>query len=285
MFLCRPHLRCGNSFPHLDGTCWNHVQAPVAPLRTAFINWLVARCNESDEFRSVLLDSAARHLREQQCRSSAQRDVLAAKVRDLEVQERNLRKSIGVSEEIADEELTSLVSDLAAVTQQLRNARSQLSVQDSSDPIAQLAGDEILANLADVLEHLLQTSFEMAEVVRGFVPRCVIVPVQSWAGGQVYPRAKLLVRGNLQNREDLTELVVDLFDAPVHIGLMADALRLRRQTPQPTLKQIGAVLDTSYMTVKRALGYARLMEALGVTEPFRELCEKPAQAARWRHAS
>jgi hypothetical protein len=39
------------------------------------------------------------------------------------------------------------------------------------------------------------------------------------------------------------------------------------------------------MTVKRAIGYHRLMQQLGVTEPFRELSEKPANAPRWRDAS
>jgi len=125
----------------------------------------------------------------------------------------------------------------------------------------------------------------MAEVVRGFVPRCMIVPVQSLDTGQVYPRAKLLVRGNMEDYDNLQELVVDLFEPPLHVRVMPDAVKLRSQVPRPTLKQIGAALDTSYMTVKRALAYDRLMTELGVSEPFRELYAKPEKAARWRDAS
>jgi hypothetical protein len=85
------------------------------------------------------------------------------------------------------------------------------------------------------------------------------------------------IRPETQKRE-LTELVVDLFEAPKHIRILADVARLRSQTPQPTLKQIGAQLGVSHMTVKRARDYARQMEELGVAEPFRELEEKPANA-------
>jgi hypothetical protein len=93
------------------------------------------------------------------------------------------------------------------------------------------------------------------------------------------------VRATIEDAGALDELVVDLFQSPAHIAFMADAVKLREQAPRPTLKQIGAALGTSYMTVKRALAYDRLMNELGVQEPYRELHEKPANAARWRHAS
>jgi hypothetical protein len=234
----------------------------------------------------VLVEAAARQLQQQRERGTTERDVLEAKVKDLQTQERNLRRSIAISEALPDEELTSLVGDLKAVTQELRSVQGRLKAATSStDPLVEFAGDEIVANLEAVLGHLLRTSFEMAEVVRGFVPRCVIVPVQSHDTGQVYPRAKLTVRGNMKNYDELTEIVVDLFEAPKHIRIMEEAVRLRNQTPQPTLKQIGAQLGVSYMSVKRALGYARLMQELAVTEPFRELYEKPENASRWRDAS
>ena len=78
---------------------------------------------------------------------------------------------------------------------------------------------------------------------------------------------------------------MDLFDPPLHIQHVAAAAKLRSQQPRPTLKQIGAALGVSYMTAKRSLGYARLMQELGVTEPFRELRDKPQSASRWRDAS
>jgi hypothetical protein len=36
------------------------------------------------------------------------------------------------------------------------------------------------------------------------------------------------------------------------------------------------------MAVKRASDYARRMDALGQTDPYRELHERPRDASRWR---
>jgi hypothetical protein len=36
------------------------------------------------------------------------------------------------------------------------------------------------------------------------------------------------------------------------------------------------------MTVKRALDYPRLMEQEGLTEPYRELRDRPVAASRWQ---
>ena len=280
------YLRCGNSFPHLDGTCWNHVRVPIAPLRGALADWLVKQCNRVPGFQEVLLDAVQRQLHCQQSRRADNRDALAAKTKDLEAQERNLRRSIRVTSEIAEEDLKALVADLASVTRQLREVRQDVeSATTITQSPADVSDDQIVGRLAEVIEYLLGASFEMAEVARNFVPHCVIVPVQSLDTGQVYARAKLTLRGNMQDYEAVEELVVDAFEPPHYIRIVADAVALRSQEPRPTLKQIGAALKANYMTVKRALAYDRLMKDLGVTEPFRELYAKPDNASRWRHAS
>lgn len=286
LYACGKYLRCSNSFCQFGQTCWNHVQASIAPLRAFVVNWLVTRCHASEAFRDVLLGAAKQQLSRQQSRTAVERDALGAKTKNLEGQERNLRKSIRIAEEISEEDLRSLVADLAAVTAQLQDIRREAA--SAAKPAAQpadYAEHEILDHLAEVLAHLLETSFEMAEVVRGFVPRCVIVPVQALDTGAVYARAKLFAREDMADPDYLTEHVVDLFDPPVHIRLISDAVRLREQIPRPTLKQIGAALGTSYMSIKRSLRYAKLMEELGLVEPYRELYAKPDKAARWRYAS
>lgn len=283
MYSCGRYLRCRNSFGARAGDCWNHCQAPIAPLRAFVVKWLVTQCQVSEDFRNTLLKAVQQALHQQRSHRDLERVTYDAKLKDLEGQERNLRRSVRVAEAIAEEDLKGLVEDLANVTKQLRELRNQaVAAETAARAVTDFDDQEIIANLSEVLEHLLDTSFEMAEVVRRFVPKCVIVPVQSLDTGQVYPRAKLYVRGNLDDYDELTELIVDLFEPPVHIRLVPEANQLRSQQPQPTLKQIGAALGTSYMTVKRALAYARRMESLGVTTPFRELSEKPANASRWR---
>jgi hypothetical protein len=256
------------------------------PLRISVVKWLVSRSEASEPFRAHLLAAAKQQLDRQHSQGRSECDVLDAKIRDLEAQERNLRKSIRFAKEMPDAVLEGLVGDLAAVAKQLKETRSRRVSAESSDELFRdYSENEILGHLEEVLMHLMDTSFEMTEVMRQFVPQCVIVPVQALDTGQVHARAKLMVRGHVEDYERLDELVVDLFEPALHVRILPEAVRLRSQTPRQTLKQIGAALNVSYMTAKRALRYSKLMEELGAQEPYRELTEKPENASRWRHAS
>jgi hypothetical protein len=247
------------------------------------VEWLVERCEASEAFRAELLQAAKQSLGRQRSRGKSDRGVLDAKVKDLETQESNLRTAIRLVKDMSKEDIEDLVADRAAVRKQLKEARTQRASLDSTDEVFRdYSDDDILEHLEEVLMHLLATSFEMAEVVRGFVPRCVIAPVQALDTGQVHARAKLMVRGHLEDYERLDELVVDLFEPPLHVRIMAEAVKLREQTPRPTLEQIGAALNVSYMTVKRAFAYERLMQTLDTQELYRELTDKPEKASRWR---
>jgi site-specific DNA recombinase len=283
-------LKCRNSLAAVDQTCWNHVQAPIAELRAFVTNWLVEQFHASDEFRNILLEAAREQLRQQQSRQTANRDRQEAEIIALQTRESNLRKSIGIAKKLTDEQLESLVGDLAAVTEQLMKKRKQAtSAEPSDETLGDLSDEEIAERLSEVLAHLMDTSYEMAEVIRGFVPRCVIVPVQAIDSGQVHPRAKLLVRDvglsqSIPEAASLRELTVDLFQPPVHIAMLREVVPLRSKQPQPTLKQIGQALGINYMTVKRALGVAKQMEAQGLTDPLIELAAKPAYASRWKDA-
>jgi hypothetical protein len=74
---------------------------------------------------------------------------------------------------------------------------------------------------AGLKKHLLDTPLDVAEMIRGFVARCAIVPVQSLDTGQMYPRAKLPVRGSMEDYDDVTELVVDLFEPALPTSLLS----------------------------------------------------------------
>ena len=69
------------------------------------MNWFVAQCDKAPGFQDALLDAVKRQLHDQQSRHADNRDALAAKTKDLEAQERNLRRSIRIAEEIAEEDL------------------------------------------------------------------------------------------------------------------------------------------------------------------------------------
>jgi Resolvase, N terminal domain len=286
LFVFGKYLKCRNALRASGQTCWNHVLVPVAPIRKFIVELLVKHFHSSSAFREVLLPAVKEQLQQHQQQHESSRGRLSAEIAILKKKEQNLRQSIGIAEELTGEQLQSLVVDLASVTKELTLKVQQAQAADTlSEPPSETTDDQIAERLEDVLTFLVGSSFEMAETIRRLIPKCVIVPIQAWDGGQVYPRVKLYVRGNMEDFEQLDEIVVDLFEPPVYIQHLAAAVKLRSQQPRPTLKQIGKALGTSYMTIKRSLHYAKVMEELGVSEPFRELHSKPENAARWRHAS
>ena len=138
-----------------------------------------------------------------------------------------------------------------------------------------------------VLEFLMATSFDFADVMRRFFPEFVIQPVQALDCGQVRPRGKLrfypsAVDGGSSNPLEVIEVSFDLFTPPDPVRLMPKIVAARARLPRPTYRQIADEVGTGYMTVKRSLAYAKLMQNLGTSDPYRELHEMPANAARWR---
>jgi hypothetical protein len=77
-------------------------------------------------------------------------------------------------------------------------------------------------------------------------------------------------------------VVLDLFESPVHIQHLRACVATKVANPRLSLKRIAVAVGTSYMTVKRAMDYSRRMEREGLTDPYRELSERPEQASRWR---
>ena len=75
-------------------------------------------------------------------------------------------------------------------------------------------------------------------------------------------------------------------EPPEHIKHMQEVVSLKKIKEQhgqkSTLDILADELDIGRMTVKRALSYRRLMQAEGVTEPYRLLREPPAAASRWK---
>jgi hypothetical protein len=112
---------------------------------------------------------------------------------------------------------------------------------------------------------------------------------------QVRPRALLTLDLGTLVREhggevsaDCTpqEIVVDLFDPPEHIKHLPRILAARKakldKGQKASLSMLAAETGVGRMSIKRALRYTKLMEAEGLSEPYRVLIEKPAKASRWK---
>lgn len=136
-----------------------------------------------------------------------------------------------------------------------------------------------------------QSSRELASVLRKLITRFVIRPVQGLTGSQVYPRAELTVSFNAwaQPGESVPtpiSVALDLFRYPAHIVNLSRIIAAKRAHPKDSLHALADWIDdpsVNYMTIKRALDYARQMKLEGLTDPFRVLTAKPDRAARWRH--
>ena len=188
--------------------------------------------------------------------------------------------------------LESLVAELAAVEQQLKKEREKMSQKDDAVDVVASCGskEDVESRMAEVLWYMMNTSYEFNDVMRRFFPEFIIQPVQAIDSGQVHPRGKLRFQVEATSAEfpdgHWVEVVMDFFEPPVHIGLLPQILEERSKVDPktgrvPSYKKIADKVGTSYMTVKRAIDYSRLMEAEGSKDPFRELTEPPRKASRW----
>lgn len=129
--------------------------------------------------------------------------------------------------------------------------------------------------------------------MRRILPEFHILPVQALDSGQVRPCARFVLRlSGLQDRPSPTSDpagragevtgTLDLFEPPAHIRAIPAGVAAKQADPKSSLNQIAARTGYHRLTVRRALDYAQLMAAEGLSGPYRELTTCPASASRWR---
>jgi hypothetical protein len=184
--------------------------------------------------------------------------------------------------------MDSLVAGLAQVEAELKEARAD---RDRLAQAAEIAGEfksakDVAEHLQEALVRLSHTSLDFADLLRRLIPVFVIQPVQALDRPQVRPRARLTLRLDAWTQASepsvVFETVLDLFEPPQHIQHLRACVEARRAATGESLKDIARRLGIGHMGVKRALDYSRLMEKEGLTDPYRELTQQPAQAARWK---
>jgi DNA invertase Pin-like site-specific DNA recombinase len=281
------HLKCENAFAVSHDPCWNHVQVGADQAREKVIGWLMDIAANIPAFRTVLLESAQREYEKTLNRSQRNEASLDGQIRSLESQASNLAKAIA-----AGGQLPSLLEQLAEIESALTAQRLRKAEEaNSHQGCAQFVTSEYLdKNLDSALLHLASSSYDFADLMRRLIPEFVIYPVQPLDSGLVRPRARITLRlsaladgpaspGSV--KQDVTASI-DLFEPPEHIRHMPACVQAKARCPELSLKKIATSLGINYMTVKRALNYARLMEREGITNPYRELRDRPEQASRWK---
>lgn len=285
MYYAGKHLRCRNSLPHAPTECWNHAQVSADLVRHRLIAWLCEYAQAHPAFFNSLA-RVANNLREHlRCRPRQETRYLQQGIADLERQARNLAQAIAMGGE-----LEALLHESQVVQDRLQAARKKLAESADTVPGVQqvMEANTDTKSLDQILDSLAKESFEFADLLRKLFPRFTVCPVQALDTPQVRPVGKFRFDPSALLPDPTTvagseiELELELFVPPQHIRHVGDCVAATQAGPKQSLRTVAATLGLNYMTVKRALAYARLMEKQGLLKPYRELTQRPSEGSRWR---
>jgi DNA invertase Pin-like site-specific DNA recombinase len=278
------HLRCVNSLPGGERTCWNRVQARFDLIRSAVLPWVLSELEGHTGFREALVESAWGELQRRRSRRDGTGAECEARVAELSAQAARLAKAVA---RMPDSE--ALLAELRGVESALAEAKCErTALRERAGAAGMYASrEDVAARLPEAVVELAADSWEFADLMRRLLPEFVVVPVQALDTGQVRPRARLTLdlSGWARPGEPVpppSSAEFDLFEPPGRIRLAAACAAAEAADPKATLQGIASGLGTDRMTVKRALAYARLMAAAGTADPYRPLSSAPASASRWR---
>jgi site-specific DNA recombinase len=277
------HLKCQNALPGAAKPCWNHVQTPVEHARHKIVDWLIAVSVNMPDTQEALVNCVWAELERLHRGTHSDSCRLDRRICELQAAAANLAKAVAKGGE-----LDVLVRELTSIQVEMRELEAQKGQEEAAQDGRQLTREQVGSQLKDHLLALLRTSYEFADTFRRLITEFQIVPVQALDTPLVRPRARLTINlGRLRDGpaegsgEQTVSTVIDLFEPPEHIRWLNSCLGLKAEDPKLSLKRIAMRLDIGHMTVKRALGYARLMTEAGISAPYRELSERPRVASRW----
>lgn len=293
-------LKCENAHARGENQCWNHVQVNMTEAQTRIVDWLMEQFEQVAGFRPLLADFAKDQLDSLRAENVKGRSSTRRSITQLEREATIVAKALR-----AGGDFEALLKESEEIQEQLNTLRAleqRVTSSDASLPTlsSQCDSDE---QIREALLHLAGTSHEFASLMRQIIPQFEIIPVQAIDSGLVRPRARLTLSvERLCKVTDPTCAVpeiykeLDLFEPPKHFRFLKLCQELKQENPRLSYKKIegainerlalsaateGDVETISYMTVKRCLGLARMMESEGLTEPYRILTEQPANASRW----
>jgi DNA invertase Pin-like site-specific DNA recombinase len=285
-------IKCKNALGHGLKQCWNRVQATCETSREALIDVVLEGVDRCPGTREALLEAAWRQIEAGRRRLGIETSDIEKEVRELETQADRIADAIAEGGNIK-----YLVAKAKTIDKQLKTARKRLQENAESEkaPVLPITQGEFEIEPRPAILELARTSFEFSDLMRTVVPHFIIQPIQALDTGQVHARAIFtfdpgaLVQRPANNEvhpPTKTEIIErDLFEAPVHIRYVAAVVALRKSKlergEKASLKILAQELNINRMTVKRALGYAKIMDQQEMTELYRVLREAPEDVPRW----
>jgi DNA invertase Pin-like site-specific DNA recombinase len=285
-------VKCKNALGHGLKQCWNRVQSTCEASRQALIDMVLEGVDRCPGTREELLEAAWRQIEAGRRRLGIETSDIEKDVQDLKTQSDRIADAIAQGGNIK-----SLVAKAKTIDKQLKMARKRLqeNVESEKAPVLPVTREEFEIEPRPALLELARTSFEFSDLMRTVVPHFIIQPIQALDTGQVHARAIFTFDpGALAQRPEITEgypppkteiIERDLFEAPVHIRHLPVVVALRKlkleRGEKASLKILAKELNINRMTVKRALGYAKIMEQQNMTDVYRVLRDAPEGAPRW----
>jgi DNA invertase Pin-like site-specific DNA recombinase len=278
-------LKCQNALPGATRPCWNHVQVPIELTRQKLVSWIIAEADEVAGMREALVSLAWNEFERSHRGSHSESRRLDHRIAELKSGASNLAKAIakGGELDVLVQELEAIETQIAA----LKVRKGELADEEAKVE-SRLTREQVNSQLNDHLLALLGTSYELGDVIRRAITEFAVFPVQALDTPAVRPRARFALdfeglseTAPKGEQASAASAVFDLFEPPEHIRWLDFCVTLKQENPTLSLKKIAAHLGIGHMTVRRALGYARLRKITGLADPYRELPERPATASRW----
>jgi site-specific DNA recombinase len=283
------NLRCKHVRARGGDACWNHVQVSCAETRRRVLAWMLDYCGEHPQFRQVLVSTAWSEFEVQRAQFARSHGSLGSEIAELERRQARLSRAIA-----GRDDNEALLSELDAVGSDLKKARRKREQRLREAPQCDrfTSREQVEENLGAAINDLAAMSFAFGRLMKRIIPEFGIQPVQALDCPFVRPRAKLTFTPSVltEGQRDTGApefhvgdvcVILDLFEPPVHIQHLRACVAERKANPTAGLRDIADRLAINYMTVKRALDYARRMEAAGTNDPYVEVKERPSRVSRW----
>jgi DNA invertase Pin-like site-specific DNA recombinase len=283
--------RCGNA---PNGRCWNKATALQAVVHERIGGAVVGRLTALDGVLDGLL-AHARQLYQDDEPRRARRAELEVVIKACEAAMQNLLTAV----EQAKESPGPLVERLRRREEERARAKAELEKLDACPSEPSLpTRQELEDHIASTAKSLLGMDREAGALLKPLVGMIRAVPCRQFGGNKVVLRAQFELRlaaflpdqvlsalrgaggEAVANRLETVPMAVDLFEPSAGPKHFAEALRLSRDGLK--LEEIGSRLGVAKRQAHIAVQYGRDMEAAGLTDPFIELKEPPAEASRWR---
>jgi DNA invertase Pin-like site-specific DNA recombinase len=237
-------------------------------------------------FDPALIETVRKQWRESNAEVMNQKKELVRRRQELESRVANVTDAIASGGQIASlvKKLQDLESEQTDLGFRIADLESALPAEPNLPCV-----DELKKLAAAVFTEFAPANQEIGRLMKVLVPDLRVYPVRLCDGGKIVFRAELQLNLTAFMSEPwngppeiLTRrLVVDLFDPPQREQFREKVMRMRASglTEAPIAKELGI----TKAAVQRAASLQRMMDRVGLTDPYIRVVEPPADAGWSRH--